>query len=183
MSRKFPLVAVVATFTSEDGASAALWVLIGADRHQLHVQEAAVLVRGNDGKLRVQESHHIGKGAVLGGIAGGVVGLVAGPVGWLALGGVAVGALAQRLRDTGFPHQRLREIGEDLKPSTSALIAIVEQRWLADLENQLRATAADMFTEALRDEVVAQLDESAAAPSAASLTSDTAHFPPPPPVA
>jgi uncharacterized membrane protein len=193
MSDKAPLVAVVAAFTSDDGASAALRELKNANRNELHVQEAAVIVRDSDGKLKIEESHHIGKGAVLGGIAGGVVGLVAGPVGWLALGGVAVGALAQRLRDTGFPDTRLREIGEGLKPGTSALIAIVELRWVTELENQLRATAADIVTESLRDEVAAQLDESTAAPSTGSSSTPASstgssstpndNFPPPPPVA
>lgn len=182
MSDKAPLVAVVAAFTSEEGASAALKELKSADRDALHVQEAAVVVRDSDGNLKIKESHHVAKGAVLGGIAGGVVGLLAGPVGWLAVGGAGVGALAQRLRDSGFPDDRLRQIGEGLKPGTSTLVAIVELRWVKELEDQLRAAAADIVTEALRDEVAAQLEESAAAPSSAAPSSSTPS-PPPPPVA
>jgi uncharacterized membrane protein len=175
MSDKAPLVAVVAAFTTEQGASTALNQLKSVDHDTLHVQEAAVVVRDSEGKLKIQESHHVARGAVLGGIAGGVVGLLAGPVGWLALGGASVGALAQRLRDSGFPDDRLREIGQGLKPGTSALVAIVELRWVQELENELRAAAADIVTETLRDEVAAQLEQAGPAPSAAS--------PPPPPVA
>jgi uncharacterized membrane protein len=177
-----PLAAVVAAFTTEDGASAALKELKSVDRDTLHVDEAAVIVRDSDGKLKIQESHHIGRGAVLGGVAGGVVGLIAGPVGWLALGGVGVGALAQRLRDSGFPDARLKEIGEGLKPGTSALVAIVELRWVAELEKELRAEAADVVTEAVRDEVAAQLDASTTGTGTSTSTSSTPS-PPPPPVA
>ncbi len=180
MSDKGPLAAVVAAFTTEDGASAALKELKSVDRDTLHVDEAAVVVRDSGGKLKIEESHHVAKGAVLGGIAGGVVGLVAGPVGWLALGGVGVGALAQRLRDSGFPDQRLREIGQGLKPGTSTLVAIVELRWVAEVEKALRAEAADVVTEAMRDEVAAQLDESTTVAGWSSATSTTTNAPQPP---
>ena len=179
MSDKGPLAAVVAAFTTEEGASAALKELKSVDRDTLHVDEAAVIVRDGDGKLKIQESHHVAKGAVLGGIAGGVVGVIAGPVGWLALGGVGVGALAQRLRDSGFPDQRLREIGEGLKPGTSTLVAVVELRWVAEAEKELRAKAADVVTEAVGDEVAAQLDESTTGAGWSAATSTT---PVPPPL-
>jgi uncharacterized membrane protein len=103
------------------------------------------------------------RGAVVGGVTGAVVGLIAGPVGWVVVGGAAVGALANRLRDSGFPDARLKQIGEGLTPGTSALIAIVEHRWVLDVEQQLRAEAADIATEAVRAEVAAQLEEPAAA--------------------
>lgn len=179
MSDKGPLAAVVAAFTTEEGASAALKALKSADSDTLHVEEAAVIVRDSDGKLKIDESHHVAKGAVLGGIAGGVVGLVAGPVGWLALGGVGVGALAQRLRDSGFPDARLKEIGEGLKPDTSTLVAVVELRWVAEVEKELRAEAADIVTEPVGEEVATQLDESTTGAGWSSATSTT---PVPPPL-
>ncbi len=156
-----PLQVVVAAFRSADGASQALRQLKVIDRTVLGVREAAVLVRDDENKLEIKESHHVAKGAVIGGVVGGVLGLIAGPVGWVAAGGAAVGALANRLRDSGFPDARLREIGEGLKPGTSALVVVVEQRWVRELEEELQAEAADVVTEALRAEVAAQLDEAA----------------------
>jgi uncharacterized membrane protein len=154
-----PLQAIVAAFKTPEGASEALKQLKGVDKDVLHVREAAVLVRDADNKLEIKESHHVAKGAVVGGVAGAVVGLIAGPVGWVTVGGAAVGALANRLRDTGFPDARLKQIGEGLTPGTSALVAIVEHRWVADVERQLRAAAADVATEALQADVAAQLEE------------------------
>jgi uncharacterized membrane protein len=161
MSQEAPLQAIVAAFSDENGASDALKDLRSLGGDVLGVKEAAVLVRDVDGKLEIRESHHVGKGAVMGGIAGAVVGLIAGPVGWVTVGGAAVGALAAKLRDSGFPDQRLRQVGESLKPGTSALIVIVEHRWVLDVQQRLRAAEADVATEAIKQDVAAQLEEQA----------------------
>ena len=87
--------------------------------------------------------------------------LIAGPAAWAALGGAAIGGLANRLRDTGFPDARLNEIGEALTPGTSALVAIMEHRWVPDVDQHLRAAAADVMTEAVRADVAAQLEKQA----------------------
>jgi len=162
MTEQAPLQAVVAAFPTEDGAEEALNELRGLDKDMLEIKEAAVLVRTPEGKLQIKESHHVGKGAVLGGLAGAVVGLVTGPVGWVTVGGAAVGALAARLRDSGFPDSRLKEIGEALTPGTSALVAIVEHRWVEKVEEQLRAEGVRIVTEAVKADVAAQLEEAKA---------------------
>src|SRR5439155_19396254 len=151
-----------AAFNTPDGASNALRELKGVGKDVLAVREAAVLVRNQDGKLEIKESHHVTKGAVVGGVVGAVVGLIAGPVGWVTAGGAAVGVLANRLRDTGFPDRRLKQIGEALTPGTSALVAIVEHRWVVDVERRLRAAATDVATEELAADVAAQLEEQSA---------------------
>jgi uncharacterized membrane protein len=159
MAEQAPLQAVVAAFQSENGAREALDQLRAVDKDLLKVREAAVLVRTTDDKLEIRESHHVGRGAVIGGVAGAVVGLIAGPIGWVTVGGASVGALAARLRDSGFPDDRLRQIGEGLKPGTSALVAIVEHRWVLEVEEQLRQIGADIATEAIRADIAAQLEE------------------------
>jgi uncharacterized membrane protein len=162
MQEEAPLQAIVAAFPDENGASRALKELRGIDPDLLGVKQAAVLVRNADGELKIEEAHHVGRGAVLGGAVGAVVGLIAGPIGWVTLGGVAVGALAARLRDSGFPDDRLREIGEALTPGTSALIAIVEHRWVTQVEEQLRAAGVRYATESVKADVAAQLNEARA---------------------
>jgi uncharacterized membrane protein len=161
MSQEAPVQAIVAAFSDENGASDALKDLRSLGGDVLGVKEAAVLVRDDDGKLEIRESHHVKKGAVMGGIAGAVVGLIAGPVGWVAVGGAAVGALAARLRDSGFADERLRQVGESLKPGTSALIVIVEHRWVLDVQQRLRAAEADIATEEIKQDIAAQLEEQA----------------------
>jgi uncharacterized membrane protein len=162
LTQDVPLQAVVAAFPDMDGAATALAELRKADKDLIKVKQAAVLVRDADGKLKIKESHHVARGAVLGGVAGAVVGIVTGPVGWVTVGGVAVGALAARLRDSGFNDDRLEQIGEALQPRTSALIAIIEDRWAAQLQEQLREAGAQLATEAVKADVAAQLEEAEA---------------------
>lgn len=157
-----PLQAIVAAFPDEQGASRALDELRRIDKDLVGVKEAAVIVRSTGNQLEIKESHHVGRGAVIGGIAGAVVGLITGPIGWVTVGGVAVGALAARLRDSGFPDARLREIGEALTPGTSALVAIVEHRWVSQVEDHLRAVNAKYAMEAVKADVAAQLEEAKA---------------------
>lgn len=162
MAEQVPLQAFVAAFPDEDGASRALEQLRAIDRDLVGIKQAAVLVRNDEGELEIKESHHAGRGAVIGGLVGGVIGLIAGPVGWVAAGGAAVGALAARLRDSGFPDERLKEIGEALTPGTSALVALVEHRWVLKLEEELRAEGVRYATQAVKAEVAAQLEEARA---------------------
>jgi uncharacterized membrane protein len=160
-----PVQVVVAGFNREDGGSQALGRLkaMAKEKGLVGIANAAVLSRDQSGELHVQETHDMrtGKGAAIGGTVGAVAGLLVGPVGWAALGGAAIGGLAAKLRDSGFPDERLREIGQALTPGTSALIAVVEHQWVAEAEKQLTEQGADVLTEAVRAEVAAQLDKEA----------------------
>lgn len=119
-----------------------------------------MLKRDTDNKLRISESADkgFGRGALIGGVAGAAVGVLAGPIGWAALGGAAVGGLAAKLRDGGFRDERLREIGESVKPGNSALIAVVEEIWVKDAEKILEEKAADIVTNQVAADIAMQLD-------------------------
>jgi uncharacterized membrane protein len=156
-----PVDVIVAGFADEQGASDALSDLkMARDADMIKIKDAAVLRKEMDGKLHVHEAidKGMGKGAVLGGIAGAVVGLIAGPVGWLTLGGAAVGGLAMRLRESGFTDRRLHDIGERIQPGSSALIAVVEEEWVREVERRLRDAAADLVTEEIATDVADQLE-------------------------
>jgi uncharacterized membrane protein len=160
-----PVDVVIAAFPTEDGAKTALQELDEAHKQGLiSIKDAAVLRRDADNKLHVMETadKSWGRGAMIGGVGGAVVGLIAGPVGWAALGGAAIGGLAAKLRDGGFPDQRLREIGESLKPGSSGLVAIVEETWVIKVQDQLKQMAGDVITEEIGADLAMQLDQEAA---------------------
>lgn len=159
MADEVSLRAVVASFQTPEGASSALQLLKSVWGDVVALKEAAVVVRGADGKLQIKESHHVALGAVVGAIVGAVVGLIVGPVGPVAAGGAAIGALANRLRDTGFPDERLKRIGEALIPGTSVLVAIVEPPSVIELERKLRMAAPDVTIETVRVDLASQLEE------------------------
>jgi uncharacterized membrane protein len=157
-----PVQVIVAAFNDLNGASQALTSLKEAKKERLiEIEDAAVLTKDADGKVKIKETADMraGKGATIGAIAGGVVGLLAGPVGWAALGGGVVGGLAAKLHDGGFPDDRLRQLAEGLTPDSSALVAVIDHRWVADLERELARQGADVVTEGLRDDIAARLKE------------------------
>jgi uncharacterized membrane protein len=156
-----PIQIVVAAFTSPDGASKALQALKDARAAGLvAIDNAAVLTKDADGKLDIKETNDWGggKGAVVGGVAGAAVGLLAGPVGWATGIGALVGGLAAKLRDSGFSDARLRKLGESLQPGTSAIVAVVEHRWVEQVEKQLAEEGANTLTEEIGSDIATQLE-------------------------
>ena len=160
-----PVDVVIAAFATEDGAKTALHELDEAHKQGIiAIKDAAVLNRDANNKLHIMETSDKswGRGAMIGGVGGAVVGILAGPVGWEALGGAAIGGLAARLRDGGFPDQRLRQIGDSLKPGSSALIAVVEETWVRQVQESLQKLAGDVITEEIGADLAMQLDQEAA---------------------
>src|SRR5258708_859139 len=79
-----PVQVIVAAFNDLNGASQALKSLKEAKKERLiEIEDAAVLTKDADGKVKIKETADMraGKGATIGAIAGRVVCLLAGPVG------------------------------------------------------------------------------------------------------
>lgn len=157
-----PVEVVLAAFSDEKGAEKALGELKQAKKDRLiGIRNAAVLWKDDKGKLHFKETADMrgGKGAVIGGVIGGVVGLVFPPsILASAAVGAAIGGFSAKLHDAGFPDDRLREVGQGLKPNTSALIAVIEDVWVREVEAELQQYGADVVTEAVRADIAAQLD-------------------------
>lgn len=122
---------VVSSFQSQAGAGLVLAALMDAGGEALRgVKELAMVRRGDDERLHIQESHDMSAGRVAygGGTLGLLLGILGGPLGMLVGGatGAVIGGLSGKLIDTGIPDERLREIGALLAPNTSAIIAMVE---------------------------------------------------------
>jgi uncharacterized membrane protein len=162
MSEDVPVQVVVAAFQEEKGADGVLKELKAAKWAGLiGIQNAAVLRRDQKNKLHIKELKDWGggKGAAFGGALGAVVGVLAGP-GALAVGaaGALIGGLAAKLRDSGFSDARLKAVGESLQPGTSAIVAVIEHRWVAELEKEMEEAEADIMTMAIAADVAEQLD-------------------------
>jgi len=162
MSENVPIQLVVAAYTDEKGASQALEMLKKARKERLiGIQAAAVLRKDSEGKLHIKETADMGgrRGAALGGVAGGAIGLIAGPALVVPVAvGALIGGLAAKFRDSGFSDTRLKQIGEGLKPGSSAIVAVVEHTWVEEVQKELAAEGANTVTEALRDDIASQLE-------------------------
>ena len=96
---------------------------------------------------------------IVGGVLGAAVGVLLGP-GVLVAGtaGALIGGLAAKLRDSGFSDASLNAVGESLQPGTSAIVAVIEHTWVAELEKAMAEAEADVLTMAIAADVAEQLD-------------------------
>lgn len=136
-----PVQVFVAAFDTEEQAGAALRDFRAMDREgSIDLIDAAVVVRGVDGKVRFEETADPSgkKWAKRGAIAGGLVGLIFPPslIASAAIG-AAGGGVWGTIRDKGFQDSQLRSIGDSLEPGTSAIIAIAEDHVIERLQQGL----------------------------------------------
>ena len=106
-------------------------VLIALRRLELDylidLEDAAIVVRNQDGKVRVKQSQElVASGALSGGFWGLLIGLMfLEPL--LGIFGAAVGALSGALTDIGIDDNFIRELGDTIEPGTSALFILVRK--------------------------------------------------------
>jgi uncharacterized membrane protein len=157
-----PVQLIVAAFKTEDGASNALDELKAAKKeHLIKIDNAAILRKDAEGEVHIKELKDMGggKGAAVGGVLGAGLGILTGGATLAVAGlGALLGGLAAKARDGGFNDTRLRTLGDSLTPGSSALVAVIEHRWVADMEAAMREAGADVLTETISADVAAQLE-------------------------
>ena len=129
------------------------------ERNIVAIRNSAVLVKDEDGQVSIKEAQDVDArhGRLFGAITGGLVGLAAGPVGVVvgAAAGAAVGGLAADRIDTGFSNKYLKDLEKHLQPSSSALIALVENEWVGEVTDAVAHFGGQLFRQALTDEIIA----------------------------
>jgi uncharacterized membrane protein len=136
-----PIQLFIATFDNEVQANQSLKDFQTMDKEgSINLIDAAVIVRGADGKVKFEETADPSgkKWAKRGAIAGGVVGLIFPPslIASAVVGGGA-GGIWGKIRDKGFKDEDLKAVGEEMEPGTSAIIAVAEDRVIEQLEKGL----------------------------------------------
>lgn len=125
---------IAASFADQYSARQCLDQLKRMDKDgTIDLLDAAVLVKQADGKLKINEVEELTprKGGKRGAIIGGIFGAIFPPTILVSavVGAVAGGALG-RFTDQGMKNDELKAIGEELAPGHSAIIAIVEDKWV-----------------------------------------------------
>ena len=159
--RSDPNQALVVSFPDENKAQEVLETLKQLNAaHDVALSSAAVIRRDPDGKINIHETRDFNakQGAVAGALAGGLIGLLRGNALPGAAIGTAAGFGASKLVDLGLPDDFLKQIGEQLTPGSSALVAIVTFENVADAMKVLDQYAgAKILHHALTPDVAQQL--------------------------
>jgi len=157
-----PVQLIIAAFQDEKGAEQALQHLKAAKKeHLIKIQNAAIIRKDKQGKLHIDEIKDMkgGKGALIGGVTGAVLGILSGGATLAITGaGALIGGLTAKLRDSGFKDERLERLGNSLPPGSSAIVAVIDHIWVAELERELQQAGADVLTDAISADVAAQLE-------------------------
>jgi uncharacterized membrane protein len=159
---------VARVFDTTDGAQQALDLLREAATTpgpEIKIREAAVLVRDADGTPRITQTHqsNTGKGALVGGAAGGLLTLL-GPIGFVAGAavGAGVGAIVGSRADSGLPDAFLERLEKRVEPGHSALVVLVEHGYAQDLMDVLaepdKAIAGQTMVDTLVQELLLEAD-------------------------
>jgi uncharacterized membrane protein len=111
----------------------------GQDAGGYEIIGAVVLVRDKDGKVEVREhgDKSVGHGAAWGAGAGVVVGLFAPPLLAATAVGAGIGAILGKIKKNREEKQFGVDVDEYLAPGTSAVVAVVDDKWADNVEKAL----------------------------------------------
>jgi uncharacterized membrane protein len=152
---------IVLAFDTETGAQEMRETLARLQKQKIvTLEDAAVVVRKQDGKVKVKQAVSlVGAGALGGAFWGLLIGLIFW-MPWLGLAiGAASGALAGGLTDTGVDDEFIKEVGETIEPGHSALFLLVSQSTPDKLEAELKNFDATVIQTSLSEEDDARLRE------------------------
>ena len=150
---------VVLAFKDETSAAQMRDKLVGLQKLQLiTLSDAAVVVRKQDGKVKVKQAVSlVGAGALGGAFWGMLIGLLFFAP-WLGLAiGALSGAVAGHFADVGIDDKFIKEVGNTIEPGHSAMFLLVFQ-WTEDrVLDQIQGTDAEVLQTSLSNEDEAKL--------------------------
>lgn len=160
---------IVIAFKDEHRATEMLTALRRMEaEHLVDLEDAVVVVRNKDGKVRLQQTYDLtASGAASGAFWGLLIGfLFSIPTGgvllpfFASLAGAAGGALSGKLSDIGINDDFIKEIGTTITPSTSALFLLVRSVTSDKVLPELRQYGGTVLQTSLSNEAETELRES-----------------------
>ena len=150
---------IVLTFKNETGAAEMRDTLVSLQKQKIvALEDAAVVVRKQDGKVKVKQAVNlVGAGTLGGAFWGMLIGLLFWAP-WLGLAiGAATGAASGALTDVGVDDKFIKEVGEAIEPGNSALFLLVSEATPDKLEDELKKFDAQVYQTSLSKEDEARL--------------------------
>jgi uncharacterized membrane protein len=150
---------IVLAFDSEAGAVAMREKLLTMQKQYIiSLADAAVVVRRQDGKVKVKQLHSlVGAGALGGAFWGMLIGLIFW-MPWLGLAmGALGGALGGRFTDIGVDDKFIKEVGNTIEPGHSALFLLVTEANDEKVKEELAGMKATVIQTSLSKDQEAKL--------------------------
>jgi uncharacterized membrane protein len=141
-----------------------------ADEGSIGLYAYAVLNKNPDGTASIKQGDTAGPlGTLLGTSFGSLIGLLGGPAGMLVGAAAGMGAGAgMDFANLGIGEDFIDDVTKVLKPNKFALVAEVEEDWVAPVDSRMEAIGGTVFRRALA-EVTNQLHEENVAAMKADL--------------
>jgi uncharacterized membrane protein len=136
-----PQTMVYAVYDNDKAAREAFDAMRDSQRKGvIRIDSFAVISKDQKGRVHVKSTQR--RSARTGAIIGALVGILGGPVG-MAAGAAAGGGIGFLTGNAvGISGDKIDEIKSSLTPGSSAIIAVIDERWAASLEDSLRAAKA-----------------------------------------
>lgn len=140
MAKDLPLDVYIAAYSDPDAAKQDMEEVKRLAKEKVISIDALVSVRRDaDGKIHVKDVDHGPEiGAAVGLVGGALVGLLFPPALLItAVAGAGIGAGAGAVVDQVDRHGIKADVENILPPGSSAIVAVVEERWVAEVEKAL----------------------------------------------
>ncbi|GAB4041647.1 DUF1269 domain-containing protein [Spirosoma jeollabukense] len=162
---------IAVSFNEKAQAAEVLNKLVGLQQdYLLDLEDAVVVVRDDDGKVRIRQSVNLtAEGAAQGGLWGALIGLIlGGPLGMLLAGSTTAvfGAIAGSLSDYGIDDEFIKRVGNELKPGSSALFILLRQLVEDKVLDQLNGVHGQLIKTSLSKDAEERLARILSAPNA-----------------
>ncbi len=96
--------------------------------HLITLEDAAIVVRKADGKVKIKQSTSlVGAGALGGAFWGLLIGLVLRVMWWGLAVGTVLGAIRGKFKDIGVDDKFIKEVGETIQPGHSAIFLLIRE--------------------------------------------------------
>jgi len=156
---------IVLAFKTKTGAQEMANEIKNLQKMQLiTLEDAAIVVRNDDGKAKVKQAYNlVGAGALGGAFWGMLIGLIF-FMPWLGLAvGAITGAISGKATDIGIDDGFIKEVGNTIEPGHSALFLLVVEATTDKVMDELKKFDAEVLKTSLSKEQEARLKESFAA--------------------
>ena len=152
---------IVFTYNDKDKATTVLQSVAELSKqHLIEVQDAAVIVKDENGKVKVKQTLEAmvkSSNVASGGFWGLLIGLIFGGPVFMALLGLGLSALFGRKLDVGIDNQFIKNVGNDMKPGDSALFLLTEEITVDKVADALREYGGTLYHTSLSKEAEEQL--------------------------